>query len=423
VKITIIGGSAFSTPCLIKFLDQENSPGMEVVLASRSRRKLDAVTVASKLLVAGDIAIRAQEIRDNTWEQILDGSDCVLIQIRVGGYEGRLFDETFPHKYGLCGDEGLGAGGLSAGWRTWPVVSGILESIEKFSPSAFVIMLTSPLSLLVRAAVVHTHMNVVGICELPWTTLQNVCRLAGRQTRDVQSDYFGVNHLGWFFNIRSRSEDLIEELASKANERSFPTAKFLRSHRCLPTRYLMLHYEPEQVLIEQMSHKTPRAEMLSNLQAEAYRAYERGDVRDVASVLEQRAALWYSQAVGPLLVAMGGQRTEIPFFLSTPHGSYTSLFEPSDVVETAHKWVGGRLLRSPLAAVLPEHVFEHLLPLVRFERTATEAITSRKFPLLIEALSLHPWIHENIHLESVANEIAAHNDTFLSHQLKDPDES
>jgi alpha-galactosidase/6-phospho-beta-glucosidase family protein len=185
----------------------------------------------------------------------------------------------------------------------------------------------------------------------------------------------------------------------------------------------MLHYEPEQVLIEQMSHKTPRAEMLSNLQAEAYRAYERGDVRDVASVLEQRAALWYSQAVGPLLVAMGGQRTEIPFFLSTPHGSYTSLFEPSDVVETAHKWVGGRLLRSPLAAVLPEHVFEHLLPLVRFERTATEAITSRKFPLLIEALSLHPWIHENIHLESVANEIAAHNDTFLSHQLKDPDES
>ncbi len=414
MKITIIGGSAFSTPCLLKFLDQEKGPGrMEVVLASRSRRKLGAVTRASELVVSKDIAIRAQEIRNNTWEQILDGTDCVLIQIRVGGYEGRLFDETFPHKYGLCGDEGLGASGLSAGWRTWPVVSGILDSIATFSPRAFVIMLTSPLSLLVRAALAHTKLNLVGICELPWTTLQKLRCLVGRQTRDVQADYFGVNHLGWFFNMRSRSEDVIEELASMADERSFPTGEFLRTHRCLPTRYLRLYYEPKQVLIEQMSQKTPRAETLRNLQEQAYRAYESGEVRDVASALEQRATPWYSQAVGPFLMAMAGQRAEIPFFLSTPHGSYTSLLGPSDVVETAHQWVGGRLLRSPLAGAPPEHVVENLVPLVRFERTATEAITSRRLPLLVEALSLHPGIRENVHLESIANEIVVQNDTLL----------
>ncbi len=414
MKITIIGGSAFSTPCLIKFLDREKGPGrMEIVLASRSRRKLEAVTSASKLLVSGEIAIRAQEIGNNTWEQVLDGSDCVLIQIRVGGYDGRLFDETFPHKYGLCGDEGLGVGGLSAGWRTWPVVSGILDLIEKFSPRAFVIMLTSPLSLLVRAALAHTKLNVVGICELPWASLQKMSCLVGRQTSNVQADYFGVNHLGWFFNIRSRSEDLIEELARRADGCSFPTDKFLRAHHCLPTRYLRLHYEPKQVLMEQMSQKMPRAETLSKLQAEAYRAFEGGDVREVASVLEQRATPWYSQAVGPLLIAMAGQGTEIPFFLSTPHGSYTSLLEPSDVVETAHQWIGGQVLRSPLAGALPEHVVENLVPFVRFERTATEAITSRKCSILVEALSLHPWTRENVHLESMANEIVVQNDAFL----------
>lgn len=414
MKITIIGGSAFSTPGLLRFLDQEKGLGrMEVVLASRSQRKLDAVTRASELIVSKGIAIRAQEITNNTWEQILDGTDCVLIQIRVGGYEGRLFDETFPHKYGLCGDEGLGASGLSAGWRTWPVVSGILDAIAKFSPRAFVIMLTSPLSLLVRAALAHTKLNVVGICELPWTTLQKLSRLVGRQTRDLQADYFGVNHLGWFFNIQSRSEDLIEELASRADERSFPSGKFLRTHRCLPTHYLRLHYEPQQVLSEQMSQKAPRAETLRNLRDQAYRAYESGEARDVASALEQRATPWYSQAVGPLLMAMAGQRTEIPFFLSTPHGSYTSLLGPSDVVETVHQWVGEGLSRSPLAGAPPEHVVENLLPLVRFERTATEAITSRRLPLLVEALSLHPWTQENVHLESMANEIVVRNDTLL----------
>jgi alpha-galactosidase/6-phospho-beta-glucosidase family protein len=90
MKIAIIGGSAFSTPGLIKFLDREKGSGrLDVVLASRCRRKLDAVTRASKLLVSGEVAIKSQEIEDNTWEQILDGADCVLIQIRVGGYEGR----------------------------------------------------------------------------------------------------------------------------------------------------------------------------------------------------------------------------------------------------------------------------------------------------------------------------------------------
>jgi 6-phospho-beta-glucosidase len=414
VKITIIGGSAFSIPGLLRFLDQQESRGrMEVVLASRSRRKLDAVTRASELVASKGIAIRAQEIRNDTWEQILDGTACILIQIRVGGYEGRLFDETFPHKYGLCGDEGLGISGLSAGWRTWPAVSEILDAIGRFSPSAFVIMLTSPLSLLVRGALSHAKLNVVGICELPWTTLQKVSRLVGRKTRDVQADYFGVNHLGWFFNIRSGADDLIEELASSTAESSFPSGSFLRSYRCLPTQYLRLHYEPGLVLSEQMSQKPPRAETLRNLQDQAYRAYQSGDVHAITSTLEQRAAPWYSQAVGPLLLAMAGERAEIPFFLSSPHLAYTSLLGPDEVVETAHHCVGGRLLRSPLAARTPKHVVENLLPFVRFERTATEAITRRSFPLLVEALSLHPWLRDSVHLKLMANEIVKQNNTLL----------
>jgi 6-phospho-beta-glucosidase len=412
MKIAIIGGGSFSTPSLIKFLGQEQGMSRtDVVLAGRSRNKLDAVSRASKLLVSGNIAIRAQEIGTNAWEQILDGCDCVLIQIRVGGYDGRFFDETFPLKYGLCGDEGLGVGGLSAGWRTWPVVSDVLDRIAKFSPRALVIMLTSPLSLLVRAALAHTRLNVVGICELPWASLQKISQVI-QHGHDVQADYFGVNHLGWFFNIRSRSRDLIEELASRADAHSFPTDNFLRTHRCLPTRYLRLHYEPEKVRKEQMSRTVSRAEALSRIQAEAYRVFEGGDASEVAAVLELRATPWYSQAVGPLLIAMAGHRIDIPFFLSTPHESYTSLLEPSDIVETAHQWLGGTLLRSPLHSKPPSHVVEQLLPLVRFERVAAEALTTRNRTVLVEALSVHPWTRGNVPLECLANEIVLQNNYF-----------
>jgi 6-phospho-beta-glucosidase len=414
VKISIIGGSSFSTPCLLRFLDQANDGSrMEVVLASRSRKKLDAVTRATRLLTPKGISIRAQEIADNTWHQILDGADCVLIQIRVGGFEGRLYDETFPHKYGLCGDEGLGAGGLSAGWRNWPAVSRILDSVAKFSPSALVVMITSPLSILVRAAIASTDLNVIGICELPWTTLQNLRRIVRPPTGELQADYFGVNHLGWFFNIRSRSDNLIDDLADRTGNILFPSSTFVRTHRCVPTTYLRLHYEAARVLQEQLSQEAPRARSLLKLRDQAYRIYESGEARDVVSALEGRPSPWYPHAIGPLLMALAGKQTEIPFFLSTPHSSYSLLPEPSDIVETAHYCVGGKLSQLPLAGPPPAHVIENLLPLVRFERMATEAIMRRECRLLVEALSWHPWMQENIHLESIAEEIVK-GDTLVS---------
>ena len=119
MRVVIIGGSSFSTPSLIQFLDSNETPEkIEVVLAGRSREKLAAVARASRLLVKAGVALRTKPIGPNNWRDILDGADNVVIQVRVGGFEGRLLDETFPNKYGLCGDEGLGAGGLSAGWRT-----------------------------------------------------------------------------------------------------------------------------------------------------------------------------------------------------------------------------------------------------------------------------------------------------------------
>src|SRR5579884_206119 len=112
MKLVIIGGSAFSTPGLIRFLDSNKGSGrIQVVLSSRSIGRLEAVKRASILAVARDIQIELKELNQKMWPRILEGTDCVLIQIRVGGYEGRYFDESFPHRYGVCGDEGLGPGG------------------------------------------------------------------------------------------------------------------------------------------------------------------------------------------------------------------------------------------------------------------------------------------------------------------------
>ena len=412
MRIAIIGGSSFSTPNLLTFLESNKTRGkMEVVLASRSCEKLTAVSRASHLLLRGDLKIRTEPTETNNWEKILDGADNVVIQIRVGGFDGRLFDEAFPNKYGLCGDEGLGASGLSIGWRTWPVLAPMLEAIARYCPRAFVILLTTPLSPLVRASLKHTGLNLVGICELPWTTLEELSHSLGLQTSEVQADYLGVNHLGWFFNIRSGAHDLSDELA--AVRRSFPTSQFLRTQCCFPTRYLRMHYEPDKVLAEQRSQEVPRAEVLIDVQNRSYQAYRNGQLSEIVSALERRATPWYTQAVGPLLLALSGQRVEVPFFLSGQNGTYVPFLAPDDIIECEHHWAEGGLLRSPLTSTPPRHVAENLLQFVQFERVATEAIMNHSIPLLIEALSLHPWTRDHVQLQSIVDEIVTTNDAML----------
>jgi len=414
MKVAVIGGSAFSTPGLILFLNSNKGSGrMEVVLSSRSMRRLEAVKRASMLARTGDIQIEVEDIRQETWPRILDGADCVLIQIRVGGYEGRCFDESFSHKYGVCGDEGLGPGGLSAGWRTWPVIAELLEAVVTFCPRASVILLTSPLSLLVRASHDFVPLDLVGICELPWTTLQNLIRQAGLQNRNLQADYLGVNHLGWFYNFHGGSDSLNDEIAASIDEGGFPSRSVFRALRCFPTRYLRMHYEPERVISQQVSQPR-RAEILAELQKKAYSAYSTGSEAEITDILKTRAAPWYPHAVGPLLLAMDGRSTAIPFFLSARNGSFTDLLDPDDVVECRHDCLDGKLVRPPLNGVPPAHLAETLLSFVLFERVATKAITTRSVSLLVEALSLHPWTQGHAQIRAIANDIVSFNERVSS---------
>jgi 6-phospho-beta-glucosidase len=412
MRIVIIGGSAFSTPNLLMFLDSKmGSRKMEIVLAGRSHERVEAVSRACHLLIRGELEIRTELTRTNNWRKILDGADIVVIQIRVGGFEGRLFDETFPNKYGLCGDEGLGVGGLSAGWRTWPVLASILEAVAQFCPRAFVILLTSPLTPLVRASLKHADLNLVGICELPWTTEQGFSHSLGLQSNEVQADYLGVHHIGWFFNIRSGSRDLLDDLMTE--KRCFPTSQFIETYGCFPTRYLKMHYEAATVLAGQTSQETPRAGVLRDLQDRSYQTYVRGQPSEIASALDARPSPWYTHALGPLLLALGGQRVEIPFFLSVRSGAYVSFLAPDDIIECRHYCVEGGSLRSPLASTPPKHVIENLVRIIEFERVATQAIMCRSARLLRDALSLHPWTRDHGQIQSIVDELITANDSIL----------
>ena len=158
---------------------------------------------------------------------------------------------------------------------------------------------------------------VLGVCELPWTTLKQICELLGISPHAISFDYAGINHVGWFYDIHLGSRDLVHEYCNLlGDEQGFPTAERIQKCSGVPLKYLRLHYEATDVLQEQRNQKQSRAQVLQELSSLAFPSYVAGDCNVVLGRLKQRPAPWYEHCVGPLIRAFTGERITTPFFLS-----------------------------------------------------------------------------------------------------------
>ena len=409
MKVVIIGGSAQSTPALFEYLAGAALPcALQVILAGRDKNRLESVARAAKLLSSGaDINISHTRIQSAEFARALEGADVVLLQIRVGGYRGRAYDETFPLQYGICGDEGLGPGGLAAAWRAWPEIEPLLSQVYGAAPEALLIILTAPLGILVTAAArKFSRLRVAGICELPWTTLKNICHSLGENPEQTCFDYCGVNHLGWFHHIQANSRDLVSEYASARQlSDEFPSGELIAQCSGVPLKYLKLHYQSEGVIRQQRSAKLTRAKTLDELSREAYPVFRFGTRAEISATLERRAAPWYSHAVGPFLLALMGKATKTTFFLSARNESFCPGFAPDDVLEMPYTVEDGRLKQRACGRATPEHIRKLTAAFIAFEREAAQALLARDPCGIKQALALHPWTRELNNLEEMVKDI------------------
>lgn len=137
-RLAVLGGSSVATPELVAVLARfpTQSPPLEVMLHGRSPEKLELVG-----RVCARVAAQREGL-DVRWTgdlaEALDRAGIVLLQVRVGGYKARAFDETFPREFGIPGDETLGPGGFANALRTVPVAAGLGAAIERHAPNAWV---------------------------------------------------------------------------------------------------------------------------------------------------------------------------------------------------------------------------------------------------------------------------------------------
>ena len=145
----------------------------------------------------------------DTLKDALTGADFVVISIMPGTFDEMAFDVHMPERLGIYQSVGdtAGPGGMIRALRTLPMFVEFAEAIKKYSPDAWVINYTNPMSLCVKILYhVFPEIKAFGCCHEVFGT-QNV--LAGILKKegivkedidrhDIHVNVLGINHFTWF---------------------------------------------------------------------------------------------------------------------------------------------------------------------------------------------------------------------------------
>lgn len=139
--------------------------------------------------------------------EALDGADLVIISILPGTFAEMASDVHAPEKYGIYQSVGdtVGPGGLMRALRTIPIYVEFAEAIRKYSPDAWVINYTNPMTLCVRALYeVFPGIKAFGCCHEVFGTqkllaamLADLEGIDGVARDEIKINVLGINHFTW----------------------------------------------------------------------------------------------------------------------------------------------------------------------------------------------------------------------------------
>src|SRR5581483_601203 len=215
MKIAVVGGGSTYTPELVsgltrldvdEFFLHDIDAERRSVVGEMAQRMLARQGFEGSLEVTGDL------------DAAVAGADYVLIQIRVGGQETRLHDETAPLACGCIGQETTGAGGFAKAMRTVPVVLEIAERVRELaSPDAWIVDFTYPVGIVTRSLLDAGH-RAIGLCNVAIGFQRRFAGWLGVEPPRVVVDQVGLNHLTWVRRVLLDGEDVLPALLAEHGE-------------------------------------------------------------------------------------------------------------------------------------------------------------------------------------------------------------
>jgi 6-phospho-beta-glucosidase len=396
MKVAVIGGGSTYTPELVSGLSRERDridigelvlhdidPERREIVGGMAARMLARQGFSGTLTVTDDL------------DRAVDGADFVLIQIRVGGQEARLSDETLPLACGCIGQETTGAGGFGKALRTVPVVLEIAERVrDGAADGAWIVDFTNPVGIVTRALLDAGH-RAVGLCNVAINFQRDAARLLGVEPERVIVDQVGLNHLTWVRRVWLDGADVLPDLLAEhgesfADQLGFPP-RLLQELEAVPSYYLRYFYTHDAVLAEQLAgDAVPRAQTVADIERELLGLYRDPSLDEKPPLLERRGGAYYSEAATGLVTSLASG-DGVVHVVDVRNGGTLEGLADDDVVEIPARVDTGGMHPMPQTPLAPEllGLAQHV---AAYERLAVAAAVTRDPSVARKALLAHPLI-------------------------------
>jgi 6-phospho-beta-glucosidase len=392
LKIAVIGGGSTYTPELIEGfgLRKDVLPVDELVLHDIDPERLEIVgglarRILDKLAFPGRLTVTTDR------RQAIEGASFVLVQLRVGGLQARMTDETIPLEYGCIGQETTGPGGFAKALRTIPVVLDIArDTADVGADGAWVLDFTNPAGLVTQALIDHGH-RAIGLCNIPIGFQRQLAQQLGVEPSSVQLEHVGLNHLSWERKVMvdgvDRLPELIDTYSDQLGEEVDLPGDLVRLTRSIPSYYLRYFYLTGEVLEKQRLAR-PRADEVMEIERGLLEMYADPKLDVKPKLLEQRGGAFYSEAAAMLVESLHGDRGDVQIVNVRNDGAIPNLAGDA-VVEVACR------IDADGATPLPvEPLADEMLGLVEqvkaYERLTVAAAVSGDRDTALKALMANP---------------------------------
>jgi len=161
-------------------------------------------------------------------QEALTGADFVIISILPGTFQEMWSDVHTPEKYGIYQPVGdtTGPGGLVRALRTIPMYVEIAQAIKNYSPDAWVINYTNPMTLCVRTLYeVFPQIKAFGCCHEVFGTqwllsnaLEDILGISGVTRDEIKVNVLGINHFTWIDKASYKGIDLMPVFSQFADK-------------------------------------------------------------------------------------------------------------------------------------------------------------------------------------------------------------
>ncbi|MEB8068513.1 MULTISPECIES: 6-phospho-alpha-glucosidase [Mammaliicoccus] len=293
-KLTIVGGgSTYTLGILMSLIEEsENLPLSHITLYDTDSSRQEKIGQAASILLKEHYpSLEKFEYTTNKTLAFKD-VDIIFVQIRTGGLLMRELDEQIPIQHGLVGQETCGAGGMSYGLRSISDMIQLVEDIRSINKDAWILNYTNPAAIVGLALdkVFPNDDRLLNICDMPIAIMKSYADILNEDVWNLEADYFGLNHFGWFTKIRNKDgHDYTSELKQLIQNNDFkPTDKLIANdpswqstfkqakqmvmdfNEYLPNTYLQYYLYPNQLSQKESIENTRARQVINGREKEVF---------------------------------------------------------------------------------------------------------------------------------------------------------